>query len=157
MLALEQYLMIYLFSIYLISCKDVKVLCTFLTVDFLLDSLLYHLFGWFVYEYLITITLIEITLLFVALQFVKGLFLKNLFIFCYVPTLLCPLFILTIDHWITRNDFLSNALFFFCKDVGKYSNEIFLTYLLYRKHEKSLKGTYWQIFILANYIYALVR
>lgn len=157
MLAIEQYLMIYLLSIYLVGCRDVKILCTFLSVDFILDSILYHFFGWFVYEYLIIITLIEITLLFVLLQFVKGSFLRNLFIFCYVPTLLCPLFLLTIDHWITRNDLISDSLFFFCKYVGKYSNEIFLTYLLYRKHEKTHKGTFWQIFIISNYIYALVR
>lgn len=157
MLAIEQYLMIYLFSVYLLRCKDCKILCTFLSVDFILDSTLYSFFGWFVYEYLITITLIEITLLFVTLQFVKDWILKNLFIFCYVPTLLCPLFLLTIDHWIARNDLVSDVLYFFCKDVGKYSNEIFLTYLLYRKNEKSLKGTYWQTFILGNYLYAFVR
>lgn len=157
MLALEQYLVIYLFSIYLIRCRDVKVLCAFLTVDFIADSILYSYFGWSVYEYLILITLFEITLLFVALQFVRDWVIKNVFIFCYIPTLLCPLFLFTLDHWITRNDFLSNILFFFCKDVGKYSNEIFLTYLLYKKSDKSLKGTYWQVFILANYVYAFVR
>lgn len=157
MLALEQYLMIYLFSIFLISCRDVKALCLFLTVDFVVDSVIYSYIGWFVYEYLIIITLIEITLLFLTLQFVKDKVLRNLFIFCYVPTLLCPLFLLSIDHWITRDDLVSDILFFFCKDVGKYSNEIFLTYLLYRKNEKTLRGTYWQIFILGNYVYAFMR
>jgi hypothetical protein len=157
LLALEQYLMIYLFSIYLINCRSVKTLCAFLTIDFILDSVLYSYIGFFVSEYLIIITLSEITLLFFTLQFVKDNILRNLFVLCYVPTLICPLFLLTIDHWIMRNDFISEILFLFCNDIGKYSNEVFLSYLLYKKNEKSLKGTYWQVFILANYVYALLR
>lgn len=157
MLLIEQYLMIYLFSIFLVKCKDSKVLCIFLCVDFLLDAILYHYIGWYVYEYLIIITITEITLLFIFIQWVECKFLRNLFIFCYIPTLLCPFFILTIDHWIARDDIVSTILFIFCKDIGKYSNEIFLTYLLYKKKDNSPSGTYWQIFIFCNYLYAFTR
>lgn len=157
MLAVEQYLMIYLFSIYLMKCRDVKILCTFLAFDFIVDAIIYSQIGFFVFEYLIVVTLIEITFLFITIQFVKEVFLKNLFIFCYIPTLICPLFILTIGHWIARDDLLSNVLFIFCEDIGKYSNEVFLTYLLYKKKDNSLKGVYWQIFILCNYLYAMMR
>lgn len=157
MLAIEQYLVIYLISIYLIKCKDVKILCTFLSFNFILEAALYSYIGWSVYEYLILSVIIEVFLLLISFQFLKDIIMRNIFILCYVPTLLCPLFLLTIDHWITRNDFISYSFYLFCRDVGKYSNELFLTYLLYKKVDKSLKGIFWQIFVLGNYFYAIAR
>ncbi len=157
MLAIEQYLVIYLISIYLIKCKDVKILCTFLSFNFILEAALYSYIGWSVYEYLILSVIIEVFLLLISFQFLKDIIMRNIFILCYVPTLLCPLFLLTIDHWITRNDFISYSLYLFCRDIGKYSNELFLTYLLYKKVDKNLKGIFWQIFVLGNYFYAIAR
>lgn len=157
MLLAEQYLAIYLLSIFLVSKFDVRVLCIFLVADFLLDSLLYTYFGYSPKEYLIMITVAESFMLLFSLQFIRCFKLRDIFILCYIPTVLNPLFLLSIDHWITRNDSLSYALFLFCSDVGKYSNEVFLTYIVYTNREKTLKSNFWQMFIAINYITIFLR
>lgn len=157
MLLAEQYLAIYLLSIFLVSKIDVKILCTFLVSDFILDSVLYSYFGYSPKEYLMMITLAEAFMLVFTLQFIRCFRLRNIFILCYIPTLLNPLFLLSIDHWITRNDSLSYALFLICSDVGKYSNEAFLTYIVYTNRDKNLKTNFWQMFIAINYITIFLR
>lgn len=157
MLLIEQYLMIYLLAVLLLCEKDTKILCGFLSMDFLVDNFVYTYFRQSPQEYLMIITFIEIASLFLILQFLKGFRIRNLFILCYIPTILNPLFLLSIDHWITRDDLLSYYLFIFCSNVARYSNEVFLTYIIYTTRVKNLRINFWHMFVGFNYITIFFR
>lgn len=147
--------MIYFLTIFLIDQRDIKWIAGFLVTDFLLDTLLHNYIKPSVSEYLMVITLIEVTGVMLLLQKIKRKFLGYFFIFCYTSTLICPFFLLTIDHWIKRDDYVSEALFLICSEVGKYSNEALLTYLLYKFKENTPKLVFWKTFIIGNYLLAL--
>ncbi len=156
MLLVEQYLIIYLLAVLLLEDKDIKVMCGYLGLYFIVDNFVYSYLKISPQEYLITISFLEILALLLITQYIKSKKTKFLFIFCYTPTLIVSLFILSIDHWISRDDLLSYVLFVFCMHVGRYSNEILLTYIVYSTRSKNLKTNFWNIFVCFNYIAILL-
>lgn len=152
MLLLEQYFLIYLLGCFILKDRDIRIIFVFLSFDFLVDSILYYYLNQSYYEYLISITFTEVSCLILLIQFIKDTRIKNLFLFCFIPTILSPLFLLSIDHWITRGDEISDYLFILCLNSARYSNEILLTYVIYTTKNESNKTNFWQVFTACNYL-----
>lgn len=154
MLLYEQYLMIYFLGFFLLNDKNLKIIFFILCLDYLFDTILYLVFVSPI-EYLISITFVELVIMLLGLPFVQDLKVRLISSFAIILTLMNPLFILSIDFFIQRNDNLSYYLYLFCKNSSSYANEVLLTYLLTILKRQDKRTNFWLTFVAFNYIFMI--
>lgn len=151
MLLYEQYLMIYLLGLFLLRDKNLKIIFFILCLDYLFDTVFYLVFVSPI-EYLISITFVELVIMLLGIPFVQDFRVRLIFSFAIILTLMNPLFILSIDFFIQRNDNLSYYLYIFCKNSSAYANEVLITYLLAILKRQDKRTNFWLTFVAFNYI-----
>lgn len=152
MLLAEQYLVIYLFSIFLLRNKDIKIISSYYGVSILLDAIVHYCFTLSPLEYTIVTYLIDLVLFIATVILVQNLKLK-IMISCLTLVGMIPTFtILSLSYLLTRDDYFSYLVYLFSKWVAHINNELVLYIMLHVSREQSTRYYYLFSFTMLNYL-----
>lgn len=157
MLIAEQYLVIYLFSLFLITQKDLKIVSGYFGMSILLDSIIHSYFYISPIEYIIISYLSELLLFIVSILLIKDAKLKIMISILVVIGMIPTFTILSIPYLLMRDDYFSYAIYFISEWVAQVSNEVFIYIILHMGREHTTSFYYLTTFILINYLVVIFK
>lgn len=157
MLIAEQYLVIYLFSLFLIKQKDLKILSLYFCTSILLDSIIHSYFYLSPIEYVVISYMVELILFIISILFINDVKLKIMISLFVIIGMIPTMTILSIPYLLTRDDYFSYVAYFTSKWIAQVSNEVFIYIILHLGREFTASFYYLTTFILINYLVVILK